>query len=112
MSTKAVQAEHLVAADLSGKGYAISFPTSDMHPFDMIATKNSETLKIQVKLLYESSFQRFSTGNDLTKYKKGDFDLLAVVFPSDYEVRYLKFDEMNGRRRLSFKQDQFTQPLI
>ena len=58
-----------------------------------------------MKLLFKTSKYRYSTGNDLTKYSEGDFDDLAVVFPTNKEVLTLPFLDMGGKRRLSFTQE-------
>lgn len=97
-------AELIVGGHFAEIGYNVAYPVSDNQPYDIIVEGYDEFLKVQVKLLYKSSPNRYSTGNDLTKYKEGDFDLLAVVFPETHEVRVLTFDEMEGKRRLSFIQ--------
>lgn len=105
MKYTAVEAELLVSADMSSKGYHISLPVCDAQPYDLIADNRDETIKIQVKLLYLTKRGTYVTGNTLKKYSEGDFHLLAVVFPHTKQIRYLDFSEIRNRSRLSFKSE-------
>ena len=68
-------AESLVAIDLLKKNWNVYTAFEPTHPFDILATKNDKTIKIQVKTARFSS-----TGKQIKiKPKNNSHDILAIV---------------------------------
>ncbi|MEH1802327.1 MAG: group I intron-associated PD-(D/E)XK endonuclease [Nostoc sp.] len=85
-------------ADLTVKGYVIFTPLICEHlPFDLVAWKENNFLKIQVK--YSSIGRIFANtswndkhGNHKRQYQKDDFDYYAIYLPDKDRVIYPSFD--------------------
>lgn len=86
-------ASAIVIADLTKKGYSVFIPLSEHLPFDLIAYKEKQTYRIQVKyssdgFIKNSSSWADKTGNHRHLYKQEDFDFYAVYLPEKETVVY------------------------
>lgn len=109
-SIRGVAAEYQAAILLSSIGYAIHWPIDPSSPYDLLASKGHDYLKIQVKLARwrkhlkgdnSSLIVDSSTPSRSTKkgYSYGDFDLLCAI---DGQRGWLiPFEDCLGRKNLS-----------
>ena len=101
--TKGAWAEAIVIADLLDKGYIASVPTLPV-VYDLIADRDGELLRVQVKLGSTGATMSAALGwtkveydhirgvyrpTVTTKYKAADFEYLAVVDRKTREVLYV-----------------------
>jgi predicted RecB family endonuclease len=78
--------ELLVAADLTKRGFHVFRALSSAAPFDLVAHKDQETLRVEVTTgQYQYKAIRYSPQKD-HRCNAGIFDLLAVV--CDGKVHY------------------------
>lgn len=92
--------EKIVLADLILKNF---FPfTSELpsSPVDLIALKNNNTYRIQVKTSTFNDFGKMKIGN-LDKYEENQFDILAIVDLKNKNIAYIKWSEIYGRTSIT-----------
>lgn len=97
-------AELAVAFDLANRyGYSINWPVPN-DVYDLIATKNTEVLRVQVKTVkHRTKDGKAWLVLDLTdgggsRYEVGTVDLFAAYDPQDGRIYYLTFEHLNGAR--------------
>ncbi len=90
-------AELLVAADLSSRGYIVSFPSAES-AFDLIASRGTRDIRIQVKCAYAKgsgavvhTSRTIGRRREPWQYAIGDFEFFGVVVPEE-GIFYLPHD--------------------
>jgi hypothetical protein len=97
-------AELAVAYDLAERyGYTICHPLASA-PFDLIAVRNNEAVRVQVKTVRrrERNGKTYividCTDGRGRRYKKGVVDLFAAYDPLDGRVYYVRYEDLKGAR--------------
>lgn len=103
-------AELTAATFMVKKGYDVYFPITINPKADFIATKDDETLKVQVKKASWSKTGDFKylqvrilgklKGDHQRIYKLNDFDVLMVVDSDTDRIWYIPVEEVIGRTSL------------
>lgn len=90
-----------VQADLCEKGYVVCVPHTEHAPFDLVAYKDHQFTKLQVKyravkkgviLVPMNCSWADKNGTHSRRYVIGDFDLMAVYCPDTRECYYVPWD--------------------
>lgn len=103
-------AELTAATFMVKRGYDVYFPITINPKADFIATKDDETLKVQVKKASWSRTGNFKylqvrvigklKGDYQRVYKLNDFDVLMVVDSDTDRIWYIPVEEVVGRTSL------------
>lgn len=101
-----------VAADLMKKGYSVFTELGDLSTVDLIALKDTDVIRIQVKSLSDKD-----DVVDLDMWKKGPsyhvkyteelVDIFAVYVPEKDIVFYVNWEEIGDKSSMRFR---FTKP--
>ena len=93
-----------VALDLISNGCRVSQTYGHSHPYDLIADRGGQLLKIQVKTAKtrKGVNQYFIKLPDTTKYTRETVDLFAGYAPGEDRVFYVPYPEMGARASVTF----------
>lgn len=85
--------EQIVSADLILRNFFPFNSELPSSPVDLIALKENNTYRIQVKTAKFNEYGEMRIAN-LNKYNKNEFDILAVVDIKSKNIAYLKWSEV------------------
>lgn len=89
-------------ADLAKKGWEVFVPINDILRYDIIASKEEDLYRIQVKYSSDGTIANgtsyhSSAGNNKVFYQEGDFDYYAIYLPDIDQVIYPPL-ELKGKK--------------
>lgn len=106
-------AELKVTQDLLLKGYEVFLPVLDSSRADLIAIRDSEVLKVQVKststnngiatLVINKVRRNSSKGNFLSPYLPEEIDLFALHICDLDKIAYIKLKDIDVRYTVTFR---------
>jgi hypothetical protein len=86
-------AEFAVATDLVRKGCRVSY-THGLYRYDLVADKDSELLRVQVKKANQNSEKPWKYTIFTDQYREGEVDIFAGYIVEEDEVVYVAFSEV------------------
>lgn len=97
------ESEMKVALDLIDNGCRVAYTHGHTHPYDLIADRDGELLKIQVKTAKHLRTRKHSIElSDAKKYDAKDVDLFAGYARKEDDVFYVPNEEMGKRASVTF----------
>lgn len=95
------KSEMMVAVDLIDNGCRVSYTHGHAHPYDLIADKDGDLLKIQVKTAKHRHKRRYFISSD-ERYDEDNVDLFAGYVHEEDEVFYAPIQELDPRIAVTF----------
>lgn len=91
--------EFLVLYDLTKKGFELFSPMNNGSLIDIVAIKDGQSFKIQVKASCKISNEKleFDIRRSNSVYSENSFDVLALVDVVNNKVAYMKWSDMFDR---------------
>ena len=97
------ESEMKVALDLIDNGCRVAYAHGHAHPYDLIADRDEELLKIQVKTAKHLRTRKHSIElSDAQKYDAQDVDLFAGYAREEDNVFYVPYEEMGKQTSVTF----------
>jgi hypothetical protein len=93
------QSEVAVASELMRKGYGVSFPFGHEHQYDLIADRDGELYRIQVKTAKQEEGNRYYIPADAEQYDDAYVDLFAGYSEDEVATFYIPVAEASGKRQ-------------
>lgn len=101
--TKGSIAEMIVASRLMEKGWHVLFPFGENSRYDLVAEKDGEFLRIQVKYVTPRNGAlevncRSSNNWSVDRYTKNQVDFIAAYNPKNKQVYFIPSSKFNANR--------------
>lgn len=106
--------ELLAESYFINNGYIVSKPINDFNEYDFVVDDEKGLRKVQVKTVYWDNNKNRNLVSCVTshirgnehrynkKYENGSYDILACVHKESGSVYIIPFDEVKGRRSITF----------